>query len=230
MPLEQQLRTRIRNALQGLSVTGLNQKVADDLYELFVLAIIIEAAKAEAPVTVNHYDSAGNTTTKLRFPTSPVAIGRGDYTHVRIAYPGKKTLEAHLGVYVLGKSSVEHECDVVVLRHEEAENCRRRTQPAPGPVFYPRASAVLCFTECKCYERTSLTIGHGRAFLGLSQDIRSKAVCAVFVSTKTHDNISTLLFAHGKFFADGLRPGNTLEIQRLQVEYANRFRSFKLTP
>jgi hypothetical protein len=159
-----------------------------------------------------------------------VAIGRGDYTHVRISFPGRKTLEAHLGVYVLGKSSVEHECDVVVLLHEEAENCRRRTQPAPGPVFYPKASAVLCFTECKCYDKTDLTIGHGRAFLGLSQDIHPRGVCAAFVSTKTHNNISTLLFAHGKFFADGLKPGNALEIQRLQVEYANRFRSFKLKP
>jgi hypothetical protein len=228
MPLELALRTKIQKALQGLSVLGLSQMVACDLYELFVLSIVIDAAKSQGPVTIDHRDIAGNVTTTLRCPTSPRAIGRGNYTYVRISFPGKKKLEAHLGVYVIGKSNVIHECDVLILPHEEAENCRRRTKPAPNPVYHPRAASVLSFTECKCYDSTNLTIGHGRAFLGLCQDIRPKGICAAFVSTKTHDQISKYLIAYKRIYGKGLVPANTQEIQWLQSKYADRFRSFKL--
>ena len=231
MPLEPALRNSIRSALQGIAVTGLSQMVACDLYELFILTIIIDAAKSQGPVTIAHYDMAGNVTTTVRCPTAPRALGRGNYTHVRIAYPGKKVLEAHLGVYVLGKSKVDHECDVVVLLHEEAENCRRRTtNPPPGPVYHPTAASVLCFTECKCYVNTQLTIGHGRAFIGLSQDVKPPAVCACFASTKTHDAINKFLLAHHKVCAQDLKPGNATEIQWLRGKFADRFRTFKLKP
>jgi len=230
MPLAPRLRNAIQAALNGLSVVGLSQMVACDLYELFVLSHVIAAARSQGPVQINHFDQLGAVSTTVRCPTSPRAIGRGNYTHVRIAFPGKKTLEAHLGVYVLGKSKVAHECDVLVLLHEAAENCRQRTQPPPGIIFHPSAASVLCLVECKCYDKTQLSIGHGRAFLGLAQDIKPPGICATFVSTRTHDQIAVLLLAHKKVFSKGLKPGANSEVRWLIGKLADRFHAFKQKP
>ena len=229
MPLAHDLRNAIQSALTGLSVVGLSSTVVWDLYEQFILTVVIDAAHSQG-AAIEHRDMAGNVTHLLRFPTGPRAIHKGNYTHVHISFPKKKPLEAHLGVYVLGKSKVEHECDVLVLLEDEADKCRQRAGANAGTQFHPLARAVVAFAECKCYQATRLSISHGRAFVGLSQDIRPHDVCAAFVSTKTHDPVGKLLVAHNRVFGENLKPGNTNEISWLRGKFADRFHTFKQKP
>jgi hypothetical protein len=57
------------------------------------------------------------------FRRSPGYINsRADkYTHAILDFQDQKIqLEVHLGIYTLGNSNVIHECDVAVIKREEA--------------------------------------------------------------------------------------------------------------
>jgi hypothetical protein len=162
MPIDQLLISEITTNLgQALAGRYLTSAAVNDLFEAYVLSLILSAAQnQEANVSYEFLDRTG-IRSAVRLRTSPGSIYISPrYSHAVIAFPNCPELEAHVGIYVEGRSGVLHECDVAVLDRDEAQLCRRE------PV-HPRNTKLLISVECKFHSST-IGLGYGRGFLGLS--------------------------------------------------------------
>jgi hypothetical protein len=123
----------------------------DDLYEAYIWSVILDAARNKG-ATILFKDVNGNTPAGIfNFRTSPGEIwwSSRNYCHAEIIFPRCPPLEAHVGIYVAGRSKVRHECDVAVLFKSEADVCRSRNA-------LPRASKVILSVEAKYYVGSTL--------------------------------------------------------------------------
>jgi hypothetical protein len=229
MALIDDLLTAVGNALPGCNTPGLTTlSDAWDVYEVFVWTIVLRAASQQGPVTITYHDHNGQPTVTLVFPTSPVSVGRSTYSHARIAFPQKRLLEAHVGVYAAGRSTVHHECDVMVVSHAEATTCRQYATNNANSTIHPRSTEVVCFGECKCYDKTALSIGIGRSFLGVTLDLRPAR--GAFASNKDYDRLERLLVRNQRRYVGSLVPTNIAEVNVLRLYFEQAFAAFKAKP
>jgi hypothetical protein len=219
MPIKTDLLNEIRTTL-GTSITPslTSASAVSDIFEAYVLSLVIQAAEAE-DATISYQDVFGNVPTNFVFRTSPGYIfsTAHPYTHAIITFSNRPPLEAHVGVRVVGKSRVLHECDVAVMEQAEAETCRQRQVP-------PRSSKVLIAVECKFYS-TPLQLYLARAFLGLASDLSVKE--AIFVTNTSSDSIEKLLSGRGQRWEHKLTPSSAKEVLRLKHEFQNAFKTYK---
>lgn len=128
-----------------------------------------------------------------------------------IEFANKPLLEAHVGVYVSGRSRLYHEADVAVLSRAVARTCRAdRTDP-------PHSEAVLLL-ECKYYAADP-GVGLGREFLGLSAEC-GKDQC-VFVTNQRATRLQKLFEEHDREWGHQILPGQNNDVDRL-VGFAQR--------
>lgn len=128
---EQQLLAQIRSALTPLPPSLTNSSQGSDLFEAYILTLILQASRSEG-ATISYENVFGSAPNQFYFRTSPGHIysTRHPYTHAVIDFGQRPPLEAHLGIRVSGRSQVLHECDVAVLDRSEAQECRQnRTEP-----------------------------------------------------------------------------------------------------
>jgi len=213
------LLAQIEGTLQlAVSPSIRTEASASDVFEAYVFSIVIEAARAEGAI-VNVRDVFGQVPTILTFRTSPGYISSRvqAYTHAVLGFPGKPVLEAHVGVRVVGKSGVLHECDVAVIEQAEAETCRQREVP-------PRSSSVLIAAECKFYS-TPLRLNLAREFLGLSLDLSAEQV--LFVTNSSSDSVEKLLSHRKREWEHNLTPRAQAEVMRLRHKFQSVFQHFK---
>lgn len=189
-----------------------------DLFEAYVFCLVLEAALAEGAL-VTYRDVNGAEPKSFVFRTSPGYIFSitQPYTHAVISFPNKSPLEAHIGVRVLGKSGVLHECDVAVIERDEAETCRQRRVP-------PRSSKVLIAVECKFYS-TPLQLHLARAFIGLTTDLSAEK--PVFVTNSGSQSLEKLLSGRDREWEHNLSPNATMEVQRLKAKFQIAFQHYK---
>lgn len=219
MPIKNDLLLEIQMALGALVTPSLSTASdASDLFEAYVLALTIEAAKQEG-AQIAYRDVFGNSPSRFVFRTSPGYIfsQAKPYTHAVIAFQGKPGLEAHVGVRVVGKSGVLHECDVAVIEQLEAETCRQKQVP-------PRSSKVLIAVECKFYS-TPLQLHLARSFLGLLSDLSAKE--ALFVTNSSSESVEKLLSARGRDWEHDVTPSAALEVSRLRHAFQEGFKHYK---
>jgi hypothetical protein len=220
MPFRPHLFDEILAALNGLAPANLAATSAgNDLYEGYAWALVIEAARREG-ADVSFRTNTGSAPTTYFFRKSPSSIFSTlhPYCHAEIAFQNCPTLEAHVGVYVAGRSQVEHECDVAVLHKSEADLCRQRA-------VHPRSSKLIVAVECKFYINANVGINLGRSFLGLLSDIYSGE--RFFVSTKDSSSVKKLFAKHNKEYELGLSPlVPDIEV-RLRGGFEKAFRDFK---
>lgn len=219
MTIKTDLLTEIRTTLGALITPSLSSASAvSDIFEAYVLSLVIQAAEAE-DATISYKDVFGTVPTRFVFRTSPGYIfsTAHPYTHAVITFATKPPLEAHVGVRVVGKSRVLHECDVAVIEQAEAETCRQRQVP-------PRSSKVLIAVECKFYS-TPLQLYLARAFLGLASDLSVKE--AIFVTNTSSDSIEKLLSGRGQKWEHKLTPSSAKEVLRLKHEFQHAFKTYK---
>jgi hypothetical protein len=191
-----------------------------DIFEGYVFTLVLEAARTEG-ATITYRDVNGNTPSVFIFRTSPGYIFSTSqlYTHAVISFSNRPFLEAHIGVRVLGRSGVLHECDVAVIEQAEAETCRQRQVP-------PRSSKVLIATECKFYS-TPLQLNLARAFIGLTTDL--SAAKSVFVTNSFSSSLEKLLSGRGRDWEHNLTPMATVEVMRLRHKFQDAFQRYKAT-
>ena len=199
MPLRSDMWNDINVAIG--SATGANLSAAsagNDLYECYVWALVLEAARREGG-TIRLMTRSGVPATTFYFRTAPTSIFSvlHDYCHAELRLPRAPVLEAHIGIYVSGKSRVNHECDVAVVYQDEANTCRWNS-------VHPRSSKVVLSVECKYYLSSSLGVDLGRSFLGLVDDIYADG--RFFVSTQNTGSIDRLFSRHKKEYEIGLSP------------------------
>lgn len=189
-----------------------------DIFEAYVFSLVLEAAQTEG-ATITYRNVLGNTPTDFIFRTSPGYIfsTNRNYTHAVILFQNKAPLEAHIGVRVVGKSDVLHECDVAVIEQIEAEICRQRQVP-------PRSSKVLIAVECKFYS-TPLQLHLARAFIGLTTDLSAEK--PIFVSNNSSDSLEKLLTGRGRDWEHNLIPSASVEVMRLRHKFQDAFQKYK---
>jgi hypothetical protein len=187
MTTTQDLLDHIRGALGAAIAPSLTTASAgDDLFEAFLLAKLVEAAKLEG-ATVTYRDVTGRAATVLVLRTSPGQIysTRQNYGHAVIEFGARPALEAHTGIFVTGVSGVPHECDLALLHLTEAENCRRNRT-------VPRRHTLIMAVEAKFYS-ARLKLDLARSFIGLGKDIGKNTA---FMSNSESPLVARMLNKH----------------------------------
>ncbi|MBI4516858.1 MAG: hypothetical protein HY699_13695 [Deltaproteobacteria bacterium] len=209
----------IRSAVGAALVPNLtNASAAADIFEAYTFSIVLRAAVDEgASVTFENVDGAR--TNALTFRTSPGHIWSPTrpYTHAVVQFPGKPELEAHLGVFVTGKSGVLHEADVAVLSRVEAATCRQNR-------VAPRSASLILTVECKFYT-TSLGLGLARGFLGLCTDFTADR--CFFVTNTNSDSAERLLAHQKRRWEHRVVPSEPVPTSRLKSSFQEAFKNFK---
>lgn len=127
MSIRSDLLAEIKGALGGAIAPNLTARSQGaDLYEAYVWSLVVEAARSEGASISFLNVFGGRVTADFIFRTSPGNIfsATQPYSHALISFPNCPDLEAHVGIFVAGKSGVAHECDVAVLYSDEAHVCR----------------------------------------------------------------------------------------------------------
>ncbi|MDE0532816.1 MAG: hypothetical protein OXI01_15415 [Albidovulum sp.] len=220
MPIRSGMWNDISVALGTATRANLSAASAgNDLYEANVWTLVLEAARRQG-AAIRLVTRSGGLATSFYFRTSPSSIFSclHDYCHAVLRFPRAPALEAHVGIYVSGKSKVNHECDVAVLYQDEANTCRDES-------VHPRSSKVLLAIECKFYLSSSLGVDLGRSFLGLIGDIYSDG--RFFVSTQNSGSVDKLFSRHKKEFEIGLSPLTPDEEVRLRGSFEKIFRNYQ---
>ena len=204
---------QIRQILPPIvSQTSWDQAADEDRFEGYLFALVIEAARKEnANVRFENRNGPFNGTATFRTSPGHLWSDIHPYTHAVIEFAGKPPLEAHVGVFISGRSRLYHEADVAVVTRSVARTCRAdRVDP-------PYSEAVLLL-ECKYYA-SDPGIELGRAFLGLSAEC-GKEHC-VFVTNQRALRLQKLFEEHGREWGHQILPGQNNDVDRL-VGFAQR--------
>src|SRR5688572_6194821 len=99
----QQLLGEVRQLLDELPHHVANSQAVNDLYEHWLLGLVLDAARTcGLPVSIDWYDATGNPATAIRLKAAPGEIYGVDWTHAIITVDGIAAVEAHTGVKVEG--------------------------------------------------------------------------------------------------------------------------------
>jgi hypothetical protein len=239
MAIRKDLLNDINAALVGAASGGYKTRAAvSDIYEVYILTLVIKAARAEGAV-ISYRDANDNPTSKFVFRTGPGFIFprnpmRRKFTHAVLEFPGKDPLEAHVGIYVAGNSGVLHECDVSVVDLNEAQKCRLLV---PAKVA-PHARKVLLATECKFY-KSGLRLNLARSFVGLTADFSGKPFyfvantsSALIAGTKRRPRSESIeIFLNERLHAHqwqvAIIPTELRRVDRLQGSFEEMFKKYK---
>ncbi len=208
----------IQNLGANASLGTLSNVAAWDRYEAFVWLLVIQAARDEG-AQVSLQDVNLNPATSPVFRTSPGVISSNAqlYTHAVITFPNKPVLEAHVGVQIAGKSTVSHECDVVVLDRVEALACRESGAN-------PRYKATLIIAECKYYPTSNLSLKLSREFLGFCREMRK--IDCFFVASRSSAPVLRVLSHSNCHRQTNVLP-NTQQAVSLVHAFREKFNHFK---
>jgi hypothetical protein len=195
-----------------------------DLYELYIWSLVIEAAKAEGALIEYRDVHGAPVTLNFVFRSSPGRIfsKKQPYTHARITFDQCRSLEAHIGIYVSGKSKVIHECDVAVIYADAATTCRAEE-------VHPKSTQLLLSAECKFYVQSTMGVGLARSYLGLVSEVKHSHRECYFVAVSESTSVERLFAHHQKDWETGVAPGDVkARPQRLRASFEKAFRNFKL--
>jgi len=169
--------------------TSWDQAADQDRFEGYVFALVLEAARKEdAKIHLENRNGPFNGVATFRTAKGHLWSPLHPYTHAVIDFVNKPLLEAHVGVFISGRSRLYHEADVAVLSRAVARTCRAdRVDP-------PQSEAVLLL-ECKYYA-SDPGVGLGREFLGLSAEC-GKDQC-VFVTNRGAPRLQKLFETHDR--------------------------------
>jgi hypothetical protein len=209
----------IRQLLSALTAqTSWDRASDDDRFEGYAFALVLKAAVKEgAIVQFENRDGPFNGTATFRTSPGHLWADKHPYTHAIIQFPGRPALEAHVGVYVCGRSTLYHEADVVVLSRAVARTCRvERTDPF--------ASDSILILECKFYS-SDPGVSLGREFLGLSAECGKEGT--LFVTNRPAPRLQKMFQVHDREWGQGILPSQPNDVDRL-VGFAQRaFTRFK---
>lgn len=187
---------------RGLSAawdaSDLGKKKTHSLFELYVFKIILQAAQSQG-ARIIYKDGNGAQYSMPIFRTGPHQIGDRGYVYAELIFSPRRVLEVHTGVKCVGKSGIEHECDIAVLRRGTAQRCRKESKS-------PKHRQIVVSVECKFY-LANIRLGMSREFVGLTSDLTAPNKQNIYVvSTKIVDNGKVLLKHHQKKAQDELVP------------------------
>lgn len=212
------LLSAIDTSLVNLPTNLTTQSAGGDVFEAYIFGIILDAAENEgASVTFRNRD--GSIPTQFLFRSSPGHLysAAQNYTYARIQFPNVPLLEAHLGVYVSGKSQLIHEADVVVLASPEADLSRNNSVP-------PRSHQCILTIECKFYA-SNIPLFLGRGFVGLYSDLSARE--SFFVTNSGSDSVQKLLVHKRLKWESQIQPVQAVNVERFRNAVQEVFKDYK---
>jgi hypothetical protein len=223
------IETDLINAIQGMFGGALTfplaiPTAAPDLFEAYILTIILKEVIDENAV-VSYEDRSGHMPTKFIFRTSPsyLSTATQDFTHAVIRFPGKPTLEGHIGIFIAGKSGVRCESDIAILLRTEAETCRQTLSALP------RHSKILLTVECKFYTG-NIPLHQARSFLGLQRDISYRnGTQFLVINTPSPTGVQLVNEHHAKGWDHDIHPSSATAVTRLQNSFQKVFQGFNIS-
>lgn len=197
-----------------------NPKESGKTYEIYILSRVAEAAD-RVGASWEIKDGNLSKTGGLHVRKSPGVLHSPDrtYTHIEIQFDDdRESLEAHIGIRFRGQSGVDHETDVVLLRHSLADFCRKTNQMPPGP-------KAIWTAECKHLSGT-IGVGLAREALGLTVDLSPlRQICVTNTEGATWRK---LLASYGRNFMEEVEPNSTA-VMALEDELERILREYKQT-
>lgn len=196
----------IRAALSTASSLGYaSSTAAHDVYEGYVLALLLQAAAAEG-WSAELRDGSDNRTTAAIFRLGPGRLPSGNFTHVRLTKAGKVELEAHIGVKVRGASALAHEFDLLLLPAAVATTCRQTNCD-------PSCADVVVHAEAKYYGG-NIPLPVGRSVVGLAIDCAMAQPShsngkSVLVTNQNGATVEKLVQFYGVTFRFLIKPSNS---------------------
>ncbi len=189
---------------------------ANDAFEIYVLSLILRAAKEEGATIRFESRASARTPNPLTFRISPGAVYSRvkDYSHAVIDFPNGLAYEAHLGVYLQGAAGVLHECDVLVLDRDEGLFCRANQ-------VHPKRNSASITAECKFYAG-NIGIELGRQFLGLTTDLGKDE--RFFISNSAGKSVDRVLAHHKRKRFFGLNTSNKDSEEQVVALFRSAFR------
>jgi hypothetical protein len=190
---------------------------AHDIYEGYVLALLLRAASAEG-WAVELRDGSDRLTTSAVFRLGPGRLPSGDFTHVRLTKVGKADLEAHIGVKVRGASTLAHEFDLLLLPAAVASSCRRANRD-------PSSTDVVAHAEVKYYGG-NIPLPIGRAVVGLAIDCGMtqpfhSSGKSILATNQNGPTVEKLVQYYGVTFRFLIKPSNGVGLRHI----VQRFRA-----
>lgn len=223
---ERRLLDRLKASLPAalptaLDAAGSDPAAGNDLYEAYLFSLVLRAAGAEG-YAVDFRQSDGGPTSEFRLRRGPGRLPTGDFTHAVLSHPGtsKSPLEVHTGAAVIGTSKVAHEADVLVLRQDVADRCRRLR-------IDPNSTGAVIVVEGKYYTRP-LSLGMGRQFLGLDSEMSRRAT-TILAATVVNKSVMHLLQGRDRAYDLGVLPGLKAE-HDLKERFAMILRGYRNGP
>jgi len=191
-----------------------------DIFEAYVFALVLEAAKREqAGILYETVDGPFQGVATFRTSPGHIWSDARSYTHAVLQFSGKALLEAHIGIYMEGRSGVIHEADISVIPRVERLRCRQ------GKLF-PKASRAVMTVECKFYD-TPLGINLGRNFIGLQTDFGRDT--AFFAMNQSEGSVGRLLDKHVKHWDHSVVPPYVNDVNRFIGQVQTVFKSYKVS-
>lgn len=205
-------------SLASLPINLTSQSAGGDVFEAYIFALIVDAAENEGAAIV-FLNRDGSVPSQFIFRTSPGHLysSAQNYTYARIEFPNVPILEAHLGVYVSGKSQLIHEADVVVVASSEADLCRNNSVP-------PRSHRCVLTVECKFYA-SNIGLFLGRGFVGLCSDLSARET--FFVTNSASDSVQKLLVHKRLKWESQLQPNEAVNVVRFRNAVQEVFKDYK---
>ncbi len=218
MPVEEVLLDQIETALQPVAVSLTAESDASDLFEAYLFVLLLDAARAEG-ANIKFENVDGRQASLITLRTSPGQIwwNTKPYSHAVLSFAAKPELEAHLGIYVLGRSRVMHEADVAVLLRSEAQRCRDRRA-------VPRKTELIASVECK-FSADILALRVARGFVGLAVDFSTEST--FLVTNSRSESVAQFLTHHKRQWQIDIAPPNGPSIARIKGVFQDAFKKFK---
>jgi len=209
----------ISNIRESINIKLTSSDKTDLLYQAYIFSLVVVAAK-DAGASVRYENVLNRTPKDFIFRAKPGYIYsiRHPYTYAIVEFPNKPSLEIHMGVRVLGKSKVLHECDIAVIFKNEADACRLHN-------YHPQSCKIVLAVECKFYTN-NLDLDLARSFIGLDSDLSVKEG-SYFVSNSSSDSVNKLLNARKKLWEHNIAPSHTNDVIRLLNLFQKTFEGFK---
>lgn len=197
-----------------------------DLFEAYVLTLLLEAAKGVG-WSLSLRDGSGRTVTAPIFRRGPGRLPSLGFTFALMTKPGKRDLEAHLGVKVAGRTAVGvsaatmsgsllHEFDLLVLPASDAAACRAARAD-------PHHVVVVAHGEMK-YFGGNLSLSIGRAAV----DMASECVLAgksVLVTNRMGLTVQDLVEHHNVAFRYRVTPKSPTAEKHVRTWFQATLRS-----
>ena len=171
---------RLLNHPLGIQQYKLSQRVKGKPYEAYVFGLCLRAVRELGVKPILRGVQGPPNPFIFRGGSGQIHSTSRNYGFARF-HLKERYFEVHAGVEFRGTSEMTHELDVCIMLGDEAEKCRKQPND-------PRPASLVGGWECKFYGG-NLKKESGRAFVGLMDDMGTKARLSGFCSNSKHPQL-----------------------------------------